>query len=103
MSINALDVGCGVGNFQHDILGPQFRGLTGVDVSSASIEQAKARLRPNVAYDVYDGMRLPYPDGAFDLAFTICVMHHVRLPMGGRLAGDAPCLEERWSRVGLRA
>ena len=75
-SVNALDVGCGVGNF-HDILGPEFQALTGVDVSSASIDQAVSRNRPKTTYDVYDGLRLPYADGSFDLTFTICVMHHV--------------------------
>lgn len=74
--IKALDVGCGVGNF-HDILAPRFEAITGVDVSAASIAEAKRRERPNTSYDVYDGLRLPYEDGAFDLAFTICVMHHV--------------------------
>jgi len=74
--IRALDVGCGVGNF-HDLLGPRFASLTGVDVSAASIGQAVSRRRPRTRYDIYDGRRLPYEDGAFDLAFTICVMHHV--------------------------
>jgi SAM-dependent methyltransferase len=74
--VRALDVGCGVGNF-HDILAPRFAGITGVDVSAASIAEAKRRERPKTTYDVYDGFRLPYEDGAFDLAFTICVMHHV--------------------------
>lgn len=74
--VNALDVGCGVGNF-HDILAPEFLSLRGVDVSSASVEQAILKKRPKTTYDVYDGLRLPYSDGTFDLVFTVCVMHHV--------------------------
>jgi ubiquinone/menaquinone biosynthesis C-methylase UbiE len=30
-----------------------------------------------VAYQTYDGRRLPYPDASFDAAYTVCVMHHV--------------------------
>ena len=30
-----------------------------------------------MSYDVYDGATLPYSDGCFDLAFAICVVHHV--------------------------
>jgi SAM-dependent methyltransferase len=30
-----------------------------------------------VQYEDYDGGRLPFDDDAFDLAFTICVLHHV--------------------------
>lgn len=77
--LNVLDVGCGVGNF-HDVLGPNFGRMTGVDVSAASIEQAVSRGRPNTSYDVYDGHTLPYDDGTFDMAFAVCVMHHVPPP-----------------------
>jgi SAM-dependent methyltransferase len=77
--VRALDVGCGVGNF-HGLLGPHFRSLAGVDVSAASVEIAAARELPNTNYDVYDGKELPYEDETFDLAFTICVMHHVPPP-----------------------
>ena len=33
---------------------------------------------PAVRYRHFDGLRLPYDDDAFDLTFTVCVMHHVR-------------------------
>jgi ubiquinone/menaquinone biosynthesis C-methylase UbiE len=74
-SCSVLDIGCGVGNF-HPILAPKFGSLSGVDISSASIEIARKR-NPAVAYEVYDGMKLPYEDSSFDAAFTVCVMHHV--------------------------
>jgi SAM-dependent methyltransferase len=70
-----LDVGCGVGNF-HSLLSPHFCTLTGVDISSLSIETAAAR-HPEVRYDSYDGSVLPYEDARFDIVFTVCVMHHV--------------------------
>lgn len=73
--LSALDIGCGVGNF-HPLLQNEFSALHGVDVSGASIERAAAN-NPDVKYESYDGMRLPYADASFDLAFTICVVHHV--------------------------
>ena len=73
--LSILDVGCGVGNY-HSLLAPNFKSLSGVDISSACVEMARRR---NVAadYKVYGGETLPYESGIFDVAFTICVMHHV--------------------------
>jgi len=68
-----LDVGCGNGRtheFLHDLR------LQGVDVSEPMVRQARTA-NPNVEYRVYDGKQLPYDDGSFDLAFSICVLHHV--------------------------
>jgi SAM-dependent methyltransferase len=36
-----------------------------------------AKANPKVRYQRYDGKRLPFDDGTFDLAFAICVLHHV--------------------------
>ena len=40
---------------------------------------------PDVEYAVSQPRRLPHPDGRFDLAFAVCVLHHVdradRLPL----------------------
>src|SRR5690606_23311008 len=46
------------------------------DVSTASIETATAN-NPSACYDTYEGKQLPYMDGTFDLALSICVMHHI--------------------------
>lgn len=73
-----LDLGCGVGAY-HRLLSPKFRNLTGLDISPRSIDYAK-RTNPDVTYRVYDGGRLPFDDGAFDVAFASCVLHHV--PVG---------------------
>ncbi|WNJ90046.1 class I SAM-dependent methyltransferase [Bosea sp. 685] len=73
--LSALDVGCGVGNY-HSLLSPHFKALSGVDISPACVETARGR-NATVDYKVYDGVTLPYETGTFDVAFTICVMHHV--------------------------
>jgi SAM-dependent methyltransferase len=70
-----LDVGCGVGSF-HPLLRGMVGSLCGIDVSSASIAQARADNR-DVDYRAFDGSSFPFDDGGFDLVTAICVMHHV--------------------------
>lgn len=72
---NVLDIGCGIGNY-HRLLSESFGTLSGVDVSTECLKTARAA-NPGVAYKVYGGGRLPYEDDSFDVAFSICVMHHV--------------------------
>lgn len=73
--LDVLDLGCGIGAY-HPGLEGKFRQLHGIDVSAQSVEVAK-RKHPFVEYASFDGGDLPYPEDRFDLAFTICVMHHV--------------------------
>lgn len=77
-SIDVLDLGCGLGAY-HPGLEGKFRQLHGIDVSARSIELAAER-HPYVKYASFDGLRLPYSDAQFSLAFTVCVMHHVPPP-----------------------
>jgi SAM-dependent methyltransferase len=74
----AVDVGCGVGVTDRHLAGT-FGRLQGVDVSEESLKVA-ATSNPSVRYDAYDGERLPYPDGAFDVSFAVGVLHHVAPP-----------------------
>jgi len=73
--LDALDVGCGIGNC-HPHLGDRFRTLAGTDVSQASLNRAAAR-NDRVCYRHYHGRRLPFVDQSFDVVFATCVMHHV--------------------------
>lgn len=70
-----LDVGCGVGSL-HPMLRGMVRSLCGIDVSSASIAQARTD-NPDVEYYAFDGKHLPFRDGNFDLVTAICVLHHI--------------------------
>jgi ubiquinone/menaquinone biosynthesis C-methylase UbiE len=72
---SALDVGCGAG-VTDELLLPHVGSLFGIDVSSEMVEQAKHR-NPRAQYQVYGGSILPFEDGSFDVAFAICVVHHV--------------------------
>jgi SAM-dependent methyltransferase len=70
-----LDVGCGTGATDALLL-PHVGSLDGVDVSEEMVSLAGCR-NPSGRYRAYDGHRLPFEDGSFDVVFAICVLHHV--------------------------
>jgi SAM-dependent methyltransferase len=74
-AVSVLNVGCGSG-VTDSLLRPYVGSLHGVEVSPGMVELAR-RQNPDCVYGLYDGETLPYPDGAFDMVLTICVLHHV--------------------------
>jgi ubiquinone/menaquinone biosynthesis C-methylase UbiE len=74
-SLSILDVGCGVGSY-HPLLKDSVGKVTGIDPSSACIEEGRKN-NPEVDYFDYSGSTMPFGDGTFDASFAICVMHHV--------------------------
>ena len=74
-SLRVLDVGCGVGVI-HPFIAGEVQLLHGLDSSDALIAEARTA-NPRVVYTCSDATRMPYGEGAFDVAFTICVVHHV--------------------------
>jgi SAM-dependent methyltransferase len=74
-SLSVLDVGCGVG-LTDAYLRNRFRSLHGVDISEGAVQEASIANRW-ATYAAYDGRKLPFGEGAFDVAFAICVLHHV--------------------------
>jgi SAM-dependent methyltransferase len=70
--LNALDVGCGIGLTDRHLEG-RLRSLTGVDISPGVLERAELT-NPWAHYVLYDGERLPFDDGTFDLTFAVCVV-----------------------------
>jgi SAM-dependent methyltransferase len=85
--LDLLDVGCGHGLIHPHLSDAGYR-LTGIDVAESAIQLARRR-NPHVNYDVYDGLRLPYADEAFDVLFTICVMHHVPVDQRDTFVSEA--------------
>ncbi|MCC7159296.1 MAG: methyltransferase domain-containing protein [Ignavibacteria bacterium] len=73
--IKALDIGSGVGLVDR-FLKSSIPDLYGVDVESGVVEKARQN-NPEVTYNIYDGLKLPFEDNTFDLSFAINVMHHV--------------------------
>jgi SAM-dependent methyltransferase len=80
-----LDVACGPG-----LLACAFaataRHVTGIDLTPAMIEQARALQRArklsNLAWRVGDVSSLPFADGSFSVAFTRYSFHHLLDPAG---------------------
>jgi SAM-dependent methyltransferase len=70
--VEALDVGCGIGLTDRYLEG-RLGSLTGVDVSPGVLERAE-QTNPWARYVLYDGERLPFDDGTFDLTFAVCVV-----------------------------
>jgi SAM-dependent methyltransferase len=73
-----LDFGSGVGNSTPYLRKyfPQAR-LSGADVSERSLEVAGERFPGDFAGLRIEDNRVPAPDGAFDIAFSACVFHHI--------------------------
>ncbi len=78
-----LDVACGPG-LVVCALAAVVRHATGIDVTPAMIERARALAAEkglaNVAWQVGDVLPLPYPDGAFSLVVSRFAFHHFPEP-----------------------
>lgn len=73
--IRALDIGCGIGAL-HPFLKALFPRLSGCDISQESVARAR-RDNPWADYAIQRPGALPYESATFDLAFAVCVLHHV--------------------------
>ena len=71
-------MGCGDGmnavHFQQYFMRMEYYGI---DISSASIMQAKKLQGLNVHFECYDGKKIPFEDQNFDIILVACVLHHV--------------------------
>lgn len=74
--LQVLDVGCGHGLFHKFLKDMKHINLRACDPAASVIDFAKQQ-NLTVDYVCHDGNVLPYADNTFDVAFTICVMHHV--------------------------
>jgi len=71
-----LEVGCGTGA-QLAYYQAQGCRATGIDMSSAMLGVARARLDDRTMICRGDGARLPYPDESFDLVLVSLVLHEM--------------------------
>lgn len=82
---SVLEAGCGVGA-QTVALAQNNPGthFTSVDISTASLETARARVDQkgygNVVFQQGDIYRLPFPDRSFDHLFVCFVLEHLKRP-----------------------
>jgi ubiquinone/menaquinone biosynthesis C-methylase UbiE len=80
-----LDVACGPGLVACEVA-KVAKHVTGVDLTPAMIEQAKARQKAlglaNLSWQVADAQPLPFPDGTFSRVITRYTFHHFADPAG---------------------
>ena len=74
-----LEVGCGTGNYIIALQKTMGCRCWGVDISEPMLAHARAR-GDAVTFTPGSAERLDFPDGAFDLVFTVDVIHHLDRP-----------------------
>jgi SAM-dependent methyltransferase len=76
--LQLLDFGAGIGasvpHVHKHLAGAE---LTCLDMSRRSLEVAERRFPKLADYVHFDGSSIPFPDGHFDIAFAMCVFHHI--------------------------
>ncbi len=78
--INTLEVGCGDGALLCELRRRDFGGrLAGVEITQAAVAIARARAEID-SVELYDGLHLAAPDGAYDLGIVSHVLEHVPDP-----------------------
>ncbi|HXC14629.1 MAG TPA: methyltransferase domain-containing protein [Stellaceae bacterium] len=80
----ALDVACG-GGIVVCALAPQVKHATGIDMTPAMLDRARALAAEkgvaNVSWQEGDVTALPYPDGSFTIVVTRFAVHHFPDPL----------------------
>jgi 2-polyprenyl-3-methyl-5-hydroxy-6-metoxy-1,4-benzoquinol methylase len=75
-----LDFGCGHGRHAMFFAKSGFENVAGVDISQEAVDVAQAWANHEgvtVSFKAYDGVRLPYGDGEFDLVSCFGTFHHL--------------------------
>ncbi|HET9757782.1 MAG TPA: methyltransferase domain-containing protein [Candidatus Limnocylindrales bacterium] len=77
---HVLDLGCGNGNSVDAFRGHDASiAWVGVDIGDS--QEVRARRRKDATFVTYDGTRVPFPDGTFDLVYSSQVLEHVPDPL----------------------
>jgi SAM-dependent methyltransferase len=77
-SVKLLDFGAGIGNsvpYVHKHFATA--QLTCLDLSKRSLEVAEQRFAGQARYVRFDGAHIPFADQHFDIAYAMCVFHHI--------------------------
>ncbi|MDK2887565.1 MAG: hypothetical protein PWP72_443 [Thermoanaerobacter sp.] len=77
--MSVLDVGCGTGNYSLELARRKLL-VTGLDISTAMLEKARARARAEglpVEFVWGDAMQLPFPDNSFDGVISVSALEFV--------------------------
>lgn len=74
----AIDIGAGTGILAERLADTGME-ITALDPFPGMLEQLRRR-RPGIETVVANGEAIPFADGAFDLAYSVAVMHHIAEP-----------------------
>jgi SAM-dependent methyltransferase len=76
--LDILDFGAGVGGSVPHVA-KYFNGsrLSCLDPSERSLAIAKDRYPDDASYRTFDGTSIPFADNSFDIAYAMCVFHHI--------------------------
>jgi SAM-dependent methyltransferase/glycosyltransferase involved in cell wall biosynthesis len=85
-TLSLLDVGCGTGTTDRFLV-DHVGSLWGVDVSQEMLTLA-AKHVPRGSFEWYNGEKLPFPDGSFDVSIAVCVLHHVPLSARAKFVAE---------------
>jgi ubiquinone/menaquinone biosynthesis C-methylase UbiE len=104
-----IDIGCGDGTYTVELVDAGgAREVEGVDPAAEAVRVARERAgdRP-IAFSEASAYRLPYPDGAFDVAQLRGVLHHVERPRDAlaealRVAPEVLVIEPNGYNLGLK-
>lgn len=110
----ALDYGCGRGYITVRLAQMGATSVTGIDLSSAEVDDARRRAIDNGVSDritllVGDAHHTPFPDQSFDLIVGAAILHHLDLEQALREVkrllrpgGEAVFIEPMWHNPLLR-
>ncbi len=73
--MRVLDIGCGNGRF-YPLLKEREVEYVGLDNSEGLLAEAR-RLHPEANFVEGDATALPFPNAAFDIAFSFATIHHI--------------------------
>ena len=76
---SVVDVGSGTGSLAF-ALAPHVGEVVGVDTDAGYLDAARELAPANVRFVEGDATALPFEYGAFDIAATVRILHHVRRP-----------------------
>ena len=77
-SVRMLDFGAGIGgSVPHVRRHFPHAALTCLDLSRRSLALAEKRFPKHADFVHFDGAHIPFPDNHFDIAFAMCVFHHI--------------------------
>jgi demethylmenaquinone methyltransferase/2-methoxy-6-polyprenyl-1,4-benzoquinol methylase len=86
--ISVLDIGCGTGT-QLEIYQKAGCQITGVELSPAMLDVAKAKLGKSARLYMADGSQMPFPDESFDLIVAFFIIHEMAGSMRGPVMSEA--------------